>query len=157
MTDVDLFGGALPEAPPVPPAVFHDKVQWRRLHTLKKPQCGHCTMLAHYAVPVSARRATWTRVGVDGSVLDLCEDHMVDQARRDSTAADVARDAAAYEVLRQGVLATMADPADWDDGQRSEVEILVAYVQWLSLKIHDIGLVMTRDWDYPPRTTAVVP
>lgn len=84
--DVDLFGHPLPAPPPVPEVTFHEYVRWERIVTLSKPACGHCQMVAGRDVCTPVLRATVRRIGVEGAVLDLCEQHTEHQKRRDHDA-----------------------------------------------------------------------
>lgn len=77
-TEVEL------EPPMVPKVVFNTKIQWVRIVVLNKPTCGHCQMVIHSGVAMPVQRARWTRIAMNGSVLELCEGHAVHQRRRDS-------------------------------------------------------------------------
>lgn len=82
MRTESLFEPSL-EPPMVPEVVFNTKIQWVRIVVLNKPTCGHCQMVIHSGKPMPVQRARWTRIGLDGSVLELCEGHMVQQRERD--------------------------------------------------------------------------
>ncbi len=71
------------DPPMTTPVVFNKKIQWSRIVILNKPTCGHCQMLIHAGVAVPVQRARWTRIGLDGSVLELCEGHRAQQCERD--------------------------------------------------------------------------
>lgn len=73
----------LPDPPLVPEVVFNTKIQWNRIVVLNKPTCGHCQMVIHSGEAMPVQRARWTRIGLDGSILELCEGHMVHQQGRD--------------------------------------------------------------------------
>lgn len=77
----DDFG----EAPLTTPVIFYKKIQWSRIVVLNKPTCGHCQMLIKANVAVPVQRARWMRIGLDGSVLELCEGHMLQQRERDES------------------------------------------------------------------------
>ncbi len=82
MRNEPLFEPPL-DPPMVPEVVFNAKVQWHRIVVLSKPTCGHCQMVIHSGESMPVQRARWTRIGLDGSVLELCEGHMVQQRQRD--------------------------------------------------------------------------
>ena len=82
MTNPALFDDP-GDAPLTTPVVFYEKIQWLRIVVLSKPTCGHCQMLIKASVAVPVQRARWMRVGLDGSVLELCEGHMLQQRERD--------------------------------------------------------------------------
>jgi hypothetical protein len=71
------------DPPSVTPVVFNEKIQWNRIVVLNKPTCGHCQMLIYANIAVPVQRARWTRIGLDGSVLDLCEGHKLLQQALD--------------------------------------------------------------------------
>lgn len=138
----DLFGGTMPEREPLPLAQFHERVQWNRLDLIQRPACMHCQMLAHYGHRLDVRKARWTRVGRDGSVLELCDAHSDQQRERDGRERLFELK---YEALAGAIVDAMEDPDDWDDGERPATPQLIEYVQYLALKIHDINLVLDRD------------
>lgn len=82
MTTSALFD-AFGDSPLTTPVVFYEKIQWSRIVVLNKPTCGHCQMLIKANVAVPVQRARWMRIGLDGSVLELCEGHMLQQRERD--------------------------------------------------------------------------
>lgn len=84
MTDPALFDG-FDDPPLVTPVVFYEKIQWSRIVILSKPTCGHCQMLIKAGVAAPVQRARWMRIGLDGSVLELCEGHMLQQRERDKS------------------------------------------------------------------------
>ena len=82
MNNEPLF--TVPDDPPVvPPVVFYKAIEWKRIVVLNKPTCGHCQMVIYSGESMPVQRARWTRIGRDGSILELCEGHMVQQRERD--------------------------------------------------------------------------
>lgn len=147
MTDVDLFGGAITPAPRPPRVVFLDEPKWQKLFGSSRPRCAHCTMLRYATTDDpqwSLRQASWTRTGIDGSVMDLCDPHTDDQRQRDARLGEQAQYAESYLIVRDGIISLMADP-DAEDGEDSEPHLLVAYVMRLLMKIQDIELILDRD------------
>lgn len=82
-----LFGEVAP-AERVRRAPFYLGVAWETIRAHKPPSCGHCQMAAALAWVSEERSigvlsATMRRTGRDGSILDLCEQHAIDQEERD--------------------------------------------------------------------------
>lgn len=143
-SDPDLFGDVLPAPVPVEPVILHAEAQWQRIALVAKPPCGHCTMLVHYGREVPVFKARWTRVGKDGSSLDLCDGHQLLQRGRDESVDLTVLDQRRYEVLREAIIATMDDPSA-EDGDEDEAVLLAEYVMRMSTKLHDINFVLDRD------------
>jgi len=83
--DEPLFDSLAADLPMLPPVRFNEHVQWQRIVVLSKPVCGHCTMIIHSGEAIPVQRARWSRIGRDGSVLELCETHMIHQKARDAS------------------------------------------------------------------------
>lgn len=81
-----LTGGWAPLGPePVEPIELADEPRWERIVLLpeNRPPCMHCQLVAGRKTGPRIQRAAWQRIGVDGSLLDLCIGHTEQQRERD--------------------------------------------------------------------------
>jgi hypothetical protein len=72
--------------PPVRPIEPAAEPTWERLSPPGQPRCMHCQLNRRKKRADRVLKASWRRIGVDGSLLDLCHGHRALKLDQDGAA-----------------------------------------------------------------------